>query len=87
MPEPSMFTFEGDGMTLEVHADRLEVEAGKRHQTIPLAEVSEVFVTFRPKRLVILTTAGKRHQYNLARDTEAARAAITSRLAGSRSQA
>jgi len=80
----STFVFEAPGLVLEVHDDRVEVEARKRHQTIPLSGVAEVLVVTHPKRLAIVTTEGKRYEFLLGKDAEAARAAITSRLAGAR---
>jgi hypothetical protein len=73
--------FEGAGFALVVHGDRIEVEGKKRQQSIPFTEISSVTVAFRPKRLVVMTRAGKRHEFVLRQDTETARAVIASRLA------
>ena len=84
MAMASPITFEAPGILLTVHEDRVEVESGKRRQSIPLAGVAEVKVTPRPKKLVIVTTEGKSYQFGLGRDAEPARAVIASQLAGTR---
>lgn len=77
-------SFEGGGTALHVYDDRVESVARKRVQTIPLEEISEVLVSNRPKRLVIVTRQGKHHQFNIGRESEAARGAIARRLSAMR---
>jgi hypothetical protein len=72
--------FEGEGFALLIHADRVDVDGKKRRQSIPFTEIASVTVAVRPRRLVVLTRAGKRHEFVLRRDTETARAMIASRL-------
>jgi hypothetical protein len=45
------------------------------------AEIASVTVVPRPKRLVVLTRAGKRHEFVLRQDAETARAVVASRVA------
>ena len=81
MSDDPVFSTEVPGMILSVFPDRVEVEMKRRNQTIPLSEVKEVYVSRRPKKLVIVTTAGKTHQYLLGQDVEMARGAIHAQLA------
>jgi hypothetical protein len=76
----SIFRFDNPGLSLTVYADRLEIAVRKRHQTIPLADVAEVSAMSRPKRLLVVTTAGKRIELSLGGYSEDARAAIAHQL-------
>jgi hypothetical protein len=80
MSDDPVFSTEASGMTLSVFPDRVEVEMKRRNQTIPIAEVKEVYVSRRPKKLVIVTTAGKTHQFLLGHDVEMARGIIHAQL-------
>lgn len=81
MSDAPVFSSEVPGMTLSVFSDRVEVALKRRTQVIPMAEVAEVYVSRRPKKLVIVTTAGKTHQFLLGHDVEMARGAISAQLA------
>jgi hypothetical protein len=72
--------FEGAGFTLVLHDDRVDVDGKKRRQSIPYNEIAGVTVVTRPKRLVIQTRAGKRHEFVLRHDAETARAVLASRV-------
>ncbi|MCA9822700.1 MAG: hypothetical protein KC482_02295 [Dehalococcoidia bacterium] len=63
-----------------VYDDRVEARAKKRSQSIAFAEIAEVQVTKRPRRLVIVTHEGKHLQFNIGRDSEAARSTIVRRM-------
>jgi len=73
---------EGEGFSLLVLDDRIDVEGKKRGQSILYTEIASVSVVPRPKRLVILTRAGKRHEFVLRKDAEMARRVVASRLSG-----
>jgi hypothetical protein len=73
--------FEGEGFSLLMLDDRIDVERKKRRQSIMYAEIASVTVVPRPKRLVVLTRAGKRHEFVLRQDAETARAVVASRVA------
>jgi hypothetical protein len=83
MSEDPVFTTEVPGMALSVFPDRVEIELKRRSQVIPMAEVAEVYVSRRPKKLVIVTTAGKTHQFLLGQDVEMARGIISAQLTAS----
>jgi hypothetical protein len=68
-------------MTLNVFHDRVEIMLKRRTQTLEMSEIAEVYVSRRPKKLVIVTTAGKNHQLLLGQDVEMARGAIHAQLA------
>lgn len=72
--------FEGEGFELVLREDRIDVEGKKRRQSIMYTEIANVTVVPRPKRLVVLTRAGKRHEFVLRHDAETARAIVASRL-------
>jgi len=72
--------FEGEGFSLLMLDDRIDVEGKKRRQSIMYSEIASVSVAPRPKRLVVLTRAGKRHEFVLRHDAETARAVVASRL-------
>ncbi len=72
--------FEGEGFRLLLEGDHIEVEGKKRKQSIPYAEIASVTIAPRPKRLVVLTRAGKRHEFVLRHDAEAARWAVATRI-------
>jgi hypothetical protein len=74
--------FEGEGFALLMLDDRIDVEGKKRRQSIMYSEIASVSVVPRPKRLVVLTRAGKRHEFVLRHDAETARAVVASRLSG-----
>jgi len=74
--------FEGEGFALLMLDDRIDVDGKKRRQSIMYAEIASVTVVPRPKRLVVLTRAGKRHEFVLRHDAETARAIVASRLSG-----
>lgn len=76
----SDMAFEGDGFTLVMLDDRVDVEGRKRRQSIMYAEIDSVTVVPRPKRLVIATRAGKKHEFVLRHDAETARAVVASHL-------
>lgn len=76
-----VFTSEVPGMTLNVFHDRVEIMLKRRTQTLAMSEIEEVYVSRRPKKLVIVTTAGKNHQLLLGQDVEMARGAIHAQLA------
>jgi hypothetical protein len=71
---------DSDG-TVVVYDDHVEAKAKKRSQSIAFAEIAEVQVAKRPKRLVIVTHEGKHLQFNIGRDSEAARSTIVRRMA------
>lgn len=73
-------SFDGDGFSLLMLDDRIDVDGKKRRQSILYAEIASVTVVPRPKRLVVVTRAGKRHEFVLRYDAEAARAVIASHL-------
>lgn len=75
-----VFTSEVPGMTLTVFHDRVEIMLKRRTQTLTMQEIKEVYVSRRPKKLVIVTTAGKTHQLLLGQDVEMARGAIHAQL-------
>ena len=72
--------FEGAGFALILLDDRIDVEGKKRRQSIPYSEIASVTVVTRPKRLVVQTRAGKRHEFVLRHDAETARAVVASRI-------
>lgn len=72
--------FEGEGFALLMLEDRIDVDAKKRRRSIMYAEIASVTVAARPKRLVVLTRAGKRHEFVLRHDAETARAMVASRI-------
>jgi hypothetical protein len=72
--------FEGEDSSLFVYNDRIESVARKRTQVIAMADIANVLVSSRPRRLVIVTREGKQHQFNMGREAEAARGAIARRL-------
>lgn len=76
--------FEGAGLTLLTLDDRIDIQRKRRRQSIMYAEIESVTVMRRPRRLVVLTRAGKRHEFVLVRDAETARAVIASRLSSAR---
>jgi hypothetical protein len=80
MDDDSGMEFEGEDASLFVYADRVETVARKRTQVIPIAEIASVQVSRKPRRLVIVTREGKQLQFNMGRDSEAARGAIARRL-------
>lgn len=80
MIDEPVFTADVPGLGFAVYADRIEVTVKRRVQVIPLARVTEVLVSPRPKKLVVVTAEGKHYQYLLGRDTEPARGAIAGRL-------
>ena len=69
--------------SLVVYDDRVEARAKKRTQSIEFAQIADVQVTRRPRRLVIVTHEGKHLQFNIGRDSEAARSTIVRRMASS----
>lgn len=71
---------EGEGFALHMLDDRIDVEGKKRGRSILYTEIASVTVVPRPKRLVILTRAGKRHEFVLRNDAEMARRAVASHL-------
>ena len=75
-----IFTSEVPGMTLTVFHDRIEIMLKRRTQTLTMDEIKEVYVSRRPKKLVIVTNAGKNHQLLLGQDVEMARGAIHAQL-------
>lgn len=75
-------SFEGDGFSLLMLEDRISVDGKKRRGFIPYAEIASVMVAPRPKRLIVVTRAGKRHEFVLRHDAETARAFITSLVRG-----
>ncbi len=81
-----VFVVESDGTTFAVWDDRVEVTVKKRAQVIPLAEIAELEVSRRPRKLVIVTTGGKHYQYLLGGEIDGARRAIESQIAKLRSQ-
>ncbi|MFQ5381174.1 MAG: hypothetical protein ACE5EF_06085 [Dehalococcoidia bacterium] len=72
--------FEGEGFVLRALDDRIDVERKKRRQSITYTEIASVTVARRPKRLVVVTLAGKRHEFVMRRDAETARMLVASRL-------
>ncbi len=74
--------FEGEGFALLMLADRIDVDGKKRRQSIMYTDIASVTVVPRPKRLVVLTRAGKRHEFVLRHDAETARAMVASHLNG-----
>jgi hypothetical protein len=76
----AIFASEGPGFTFELYDDRIEVAVKKRTQVLALADVAEVMIGRRPKRLIVVTRAGKQHQYLLQHDVEGARAAVSNQL-------
>lgn len=72
--------FEGEGFELLMLEDRIDVEGKKRRQSIMYTDIASVTVVPRPKRLVLLTRAGKRHEFVLRHDAEMARAEVAARL-------
>jgi len=74
--------FEGEGFSLLMLDDHMEVDGKKRRQSIMYTEIASVMVAPRPKRLVVLTRAGKRHEFVLRHDAETARAVVSSHLTG-----
>ena len=72
--------FEGEGFALLMLDDRIEVEGKKRRQSIMYSEIASVSVLPRPKRLIVLTRAGKQHEFVLRHDAESARRLVASRL-------
>src|SRR5262249_39041846 len=81
MTYESTFRFENPGLALSVYPDRLEIAVRNRQQVNPLTGVAEVLVASRPKRVIIVTTEGKRHELSLGRHCEEARAVIARQLA------
>ena len=75
-------SFEGEGFELVMLDDRIDVEGKKRRQSIMYTEIASVTVVPRPKRLVVFTRAGKRHEFVLRHDAETARAVVASHLSG-----
>lgn len=80
MPSEPLFQARHSGLTFQLFADRIEVDNGRDHRTIPLAEVAEASVV--PKgmvgNLLLVRTDGTRHQYQLGNNVavmEAIRAA------------
>jgi len=72
--------FEGEGFVLRALDDRIDVERKKRRQSIPYAEIESVTVARRPRRLVVVTRAGKRYEFVMRHDAAAAQMVVTSRL-------
>lgn len=73
-------TFEGEGFVLRTFEDRIEVDRKKRRQSIAYSEIESVSVARRPRRLVVVTHAGKRHEFVMRYDVEAARVTVASHI-------
>jgi ATP:corrinoid adenosyltransferase len=78
--DEAVFVAEEASTHFALYDDRIEVVARKRRQVLPLADVVEVTATRRPKKLVVTTGEGKRYEYLLGHEVEAARAAVSGQL-------
>jgi hypothetical protein len=76
MPPEPLFQARHSGLTFHLFADRIEVDNGRDHRTIPLADVASAAVVPQGMlgNLLLVRQDGTRHQYQLGDNLAALRA-------------